>query len=116
MSILEYASKFMELSRFAPTFVADERFKMNRFEAGLNPTIKEKMSVHQYTSYVDLYDNAVYVERAMKERSNYLNEQRGLKRKGDQTSNLKNRIRGLIGTITPTTMHVEASTPTLGLS
>jgi len=38
----------MELSRFAPTFVADERLKMNWFEAGLNPTIKERMSVRQY--------------------------------------------------------------------
>jgi len=39
MSVLEYASKFMELSRF------DERLKMNRFEAGLNPTIKERKLV-----------------------------------------------------------------------
>ena len=31
MSILEYVSKFMELSRFAPAFLADERLKMNRF-------------------------------------------------------------------------------------
>jgi len=43
--VLEYASKFMELSRCALAFVADERLKMNRFEAGLNPGIKERMSV-----------------------------------------------------------------------
>ena len=30
----------MELSHFAPAFIADERIKMNRFEAVLNPTIK----------------------------------------------------------------------------
>ena len=66
MSVVEYTSKFMELLRFAPTFVADERLMMNRFEAGLNPTIKEKMSVRQHTSYVDLYDTAVNVERGMK--------------------------------------------------
>ena len=30
MSVLEYASKFMELSRFAPAFVADERLKVKR--------------------------------------------------------------------------------------
>jgi len=45
ISVLEYASKFMELLRFAPAFIADERLKMNRFEAGLNPTIKERISV-----------------------------------------------------------------------
>jgi len=56
MSVLEYASKFMKLSYLAPAFIADERMKMNRFEIVLNPTIKERMSIHQYTSYVDLYD------------------------------------------------------------
>ena len=50
MSALMYASKFMELSRFIPAFVADERLKMNRFKARLNPNIKERMSVRQYTS------------------------------------------------------------------
>jgi len=40
MSVVEYASKFMKLSQFAPAFVADERLKMNQFKAGLNRTIK----------------------------------------------------------------------------
>jgi len=75
VSVLEYASKFIELSRFVLAFIADEMLKMNRFEAGLNPTIKERMSVCQYTSYVDLYDTAVNVERAMKETSKYFNKQ-----------------------------------------
>jgi len=88
MSVLEYASKFMELSRFAPTFVADERLKINRFEFGLNP-IKKRMSVRQYTSYVGLYDTAVNVKRAMKEQSNYFNEQRGTKKKGDNRGNFQ---------------------------
>jgi len=87
MNVLEYASKFMELARFVPAFIADERLKMNWFKAGLNPTIKERMSVRQYASYVDLYDTAVNIERAMKERSNYFNEQRGAKRKEDNWDN-----------------------------
>ena len=52
--MLEYGSKFMELSRFASAFVAEEGLKMNCFEVGLNPNVKERMSVHQYTFYVDL--------------------------------------------------------------
>ena len=63
---------------------------MSQFEAGLNPTIKERMSILQYASYVDLYDTAVNVERAVKERSNYFNEQRGAKRKGHNRDNLGN--------------------------
>ena len=43
ISVLEYASKFMELSQFTADFVADERLKINRFEAELNLTIKERM-------------------------------------------------------------------------
>ena len=70
MSMLEYASKFIELSCFAPAFVADERLRMNHFGVGLNPKIKERMSECQYTSYVDLYYTTVNVERAMKERNN----------------------------------------------
>jgi len=86
MSFLEY-SKFMELSRFGPSFVADERLKMKRFEAGLNPTIKERMSMRQYASHVDLYGTAVNVKRAMKGRNNYFNEQSGTKRKEDNMGN-----------------------------
>jgi len=41
MSVLEYASKFMELSHFASAFVVDERLRMNRFKARLNPSIKD---------------------------------------------------------------------------
>jgi len=73
MSVLEYALKFMELSCFGPTLVAGERLKMNRFEAGINLTIKERMLVHQYTTYMDLYDIVANVERAM-EKNNHFNE------------------------------------------
>jgi len=48
---MEYASKFMELSRFALAFVTNERLKMNCFEAGLKPCIKERMSVPIYFVY-----------------------------------------------------------------
>ena len=47
------------------------------------------MLVWQYTSYVDLYNTAVNVEWAMKEGSNYFNEQQGTKRKGDNRGNFQ---------------------------
>ena len=46
MSVLEYASKFMELSDFAPAFVVDERLNMKRFEAEVNLGIKDRMSIY----------------------------------------------------------------------
>ena len=83
MSVLEYASKCMELFRFSLAFVADEKLKMNYFEAGLNLNIKERLSVHQCTSYMDMCDTMVNVERVTKERSNYFNGQRRIKRNED---------------------------------
>ncbi|XP_057247494.1 uncharacterized protein LOC130589884 [Beta vulgaris subsp. vulgaris] len=53
MTVVEYAAKFMELSRFAPELVSSEKFKTSRFFEGLNfkyqkrwgitPTIKSYM-------------------------------------------------------------------------
>ena len=88
MSLLEYASKFIELSRFTPAFVADEKLKMNRFEVGLNPNLKERMSVRHYVSYEDLYDTSMNVEREMKEKNEYYSQQWGNKRKGCQRENV----------------------------
>ena len=35
MTVMQYARKFTELSRFAPDFVASKRLKMRRFKGGL---------------------------------------------------------------------------------
>jgi len=43
--MLKYTLKFIKLSRFSPAYVENERLKMNRFGAGLNPRVKEKMAV-----------------------------------------------------------------------
>jgi len=87
MSILEYASKFVELSRFTPTYVADEKLKMHLFKVELNPELKEKMLVRHETSHNNMYDTAVNVESATKEKNEFYNEQRGMKRRGDQRNN-----------------------------
>jgi len=83
MSVLEYILKFMELSRFAPAYVVDERLKTNRFRARLNPRLKEKMVVRHYALYQDMYDAAVSVEMVTKEKIEFYNEQRGMQRSED---------------------------------
>ena len=112
MTMLEHASKFMELSYFAPDFVANEMLKMNRFKARLNLDIKKRMSMCQYASYVDLYNTTVNMERAMREWNNYFNE-RGVEI-NERTSTLKSRTRGLPGATIPTMMHMESNTTTIG--
>jgi len=75
------------------------------------------MFVCQYTFYVDLYETAVFVERTMKEKNDYFNEQCGIKRKGDQRENfhLQGVYKRLPGATMITIMHVEASNLTIGL-
>jgi len=116
ISVLEYASRFMEFSHFASTFVVDKKLKMNHFEVELNPNITERMSVCQYISYQDLYYTAKNAEKGMKEKNDYCNEQGGTRRRGisEKTSTLKAHTRGL-GTTISTATHVEGSKLTINL-
>ena len=41
ITVLQYSSKFIELSRFVPKFVSSERLKMRRFEEGLAVYIRK---------------------------------------------------------------------------
>jgi len=61
--------------------MAYEKLKMKCFEAGLKPNLKVRTSVRQYTPYEGMYDTVVNVERVMKEKNEFHNEQRGKKRK-----------------------------------
>ena len=51
MSVVEYAVKFNELSRFAPNQVAAEEMKMDHFEQGLKGPIKQMIAGHVCTSF-----------------------------------------------------------------
>ena len=44
MTIMQYASKFTELSRFVPKFMSSERLKMRRFEEGLASYIRNQLA------------------------------------------------------------------------
>ena len=44
MSVMEYASKFNELSRFAPHQVSTEERRMDHFEQGLKGNIKSMIA------------------------------------------------------------------------
>uniref|UniRef100_A0A803KRW7 RHOMBOID-like protein n=1 Tax=Chenopodium quinoa TaxID=63459 RepID=A0A803KRW7_CHEQI len=65
MSVLDYANKFMELSRFAPELVSTEQSRMNRFERGLHLKYQDRLSSQRFTTYQDMVDVAVNVERVV---------------------------------------------------
>lgn len=63
MTVTQYARKFMELSRFAPDFVASEKLKMRRFEEGLAFYIRNQLAGQPIQTYQELYERAAKVER-----------------------------------------------------
>jgi len=69
----------MKLSQFNRAFIVDKKLKMNYFEAGLNPNLKEKMLVCQYISYEDIYYTVVNMEKAIKQKSSSIMSSEGIK-------------------------------------
>jgi len=63
MSITGYAAKCKELLRFAVDYVAPDKMKMNQFERGLDPGIRQQLDDHHITTYHELYDREANVER-----------------------------------------------------
>jgi len=67
MTVMQYASKFTELSRFVPEFVSSERLKMRRFEEGLALYIQNQLAGQPILTYQELYERATEVERVKME-------------------------------------------------
>ena len=63
MSVMEYATKFNELSRFAPNQVAIEEMRINHFEQGLKGEIKQIIAGYAYTNFQEMYQRAMKVAR-----------------------------------------------------
>ncbi|GAB2283252.1 hypothetical protein Dimus_039585 [Dionaea muscipula] len=64
MTVDEYAARFTSLLRFAP-HVATETLRCKRFEAGLRPSIREKLASHRYRIFSELLESARAVERTI---------------------------------------------------
>ena len=67
MTIIQYASKFTELSRFASDFAAFEWMKMRRFEEGLAFYIRNQLAGQPIKTYQELYERPAEVERMKSE-------------------------------------------------
>jgi len=63
MTMMQYVSKFTELSRFAPEFVPSERLKMRRFEEDLAFYIRKQLVGQPILTYQELYERAAEMER-----------------------------------------------------
>jgi len=64
-SVLKYEAKFTELSRFAKSAIADEADKARRFEKGLRPALRSRLSVLNLQTYDEVVERALLGEAEM---------------------------------------------------
>jgi len=67
LSVMEYANRFAERSRFVPEYVATDYMRMQRFEEGLAPYIRNHLAGQPVQSSQELYERAADVERVKNE-------------------------------------------------
>ena len=67
LSVMEYANRFADLSRFAPEYVAIDYMQMQTFEEGLAPYIRIHLVGQPIQSSQELYERAADVERVKNE-------------------------------------------------
>ncbi|XP_068340300.1 uncharacterized protein [Pyrus communis] len=67
LTVAEYQARFEELMCFAPEMIPNEANKVQRFEEGLKPAIKENVDILRLTKYVDVVERALVVEQSTPE-------------------------------------------------
>lgn len=63
MTVQEYYVKFTELERFAPMYANNEEQRAQKFEIGLNPSIRQALGGKTFTELQKVYDRAVNIDR-----------------------------------------------------
>ena len=63
----QYEAKFMELSCFAPHLIVIKVDKAMKFQDGLKPYLKNKMSILKLGVYLEVVDRALIAERDSEE-------------------------------------------------
>ncbi|KAI3928031.1 hypothetical protein MKW98_023632 [Papaver atlanticum] len=86
MTVAQYQAKFEELSRFAPHLVENEELEPFKFQEGLKPSIKGRLSVLKITSYTEIVERAMITERDLEEAAR-IRERHA----GDRNGNSKNK-------------------------
>jgi len=67
ISIIEYALKFNELSRFAANQVATEEMRIDHFEQGLKRKVKQIIARYTCDNFQEMYQKVVKIARIMSE-------------------------------------------------
>ncbi|RVW57618.1 Transposon Tf2-11 polyprotein [Vitis vinifera] len=73
MTVAQYEAKFTELSRFSPQLIATEEEKALKFQDGLKPYLKNKISILKLGVYSEVVDRALIAEKDNEELHQYRN-------------------------------------------
>ena len=76
MTVAQYEAKFTELSRFSPQLIATEEEKALKFQDGLKPYLKNKISIMKLGVYSEVVDRALIAEKDNEELHQYKEQQR----------------------------------------
>ncbi|XP_062164995.1 uncharacterized protein LOC133871583 [Alnus glutinosa] len=74
MAVIEYATKFIQLSRFTVYLIPDEEKKAKNFKRGLSPSVKTMMRCFDIHYFTQLVDGASMYEESLKENAAALAE------------------------------------------
>ena len=70
LSVMEYASKFNELSKFTPHQVSTKKRRMDPFEQGLRGNINSMIAGQTFENFQDMYQRVVKIARVLEESKN----------------------------------------------
>ena len=76
MMMAQYEAKFTELSRFAPQLITIEEENALKFQDGLKPYLKNKISILKLSVYSEVVNRALTVEKDNKELQQYREQQK----------------------------------------
>ncbi|XP_040996105.1 uncharacterized protein LOC121242284 [Juglans microcarpa x Juglans regia] len=76
MTIAQYATKVMELSRFASYLILDEEKKTEKFKRGLDHRIRERVHTLRIQSFMELVTRAAIAEEDLQENIEYNNQRK----------------------------------------
>ena len=96
--VAQYEARFTELSRFSPQLIATEEEKALKFQDGLKPYLKNKISILKLGVYLEVVERAFIIEKDNEELHQYREQQRKRNRSdgahGNQVQK-KSALRGI---------------------
>ena len=87
LTVAQYEAKFTELSRFTPQLIATEEKKTLKFQDGLKPYLKNKISILKLSVYLEVVDGALIADKDNEELHQYRKQQRKRNKSGGAHGN-----------------------------